>query len=51
MQIGRAYLWSLSLAGTEGVAAVVQILRKKFELAMALLGRATLAGVDRSVPR
>jgi 4-hydroxymandelate oxidase len=49
VQIGRPYLWGLGLAGAEGVARVVAILRKEFELAMMLTGRPTLASIDRSV--
>jgi 4-hydroxymandelate oxidase len=49
VQIGRPYLWGLGVAGAEGVTRVVQILRKEFELAMALTGRPTLASIDRSV--
>ena len=49
VQIGRPYLWGLGLSGSAGVARVVQILRKEFELAMALAGRPTLASIDRSV--
>ena len=47
--IGRPYLWGLGLAGADGVARVVQILRREFELAMMLSGRPTLASIDRSV--
>lgn len=49
VQIGRPYLWGLGIAGADGVARVVQILRKELELAMALAGRPTLASIDRSV--
>jgi 4-hydroxymandelate oxidase len=49
VQIGRPYLWGLGIAGADGVARVVQILRKELEMAMALLGRPTLASIDRSV--
>jgi 4-hydroxymandelate oxidase len=49
VQIGRPYLWGLGVAGAEGVARVVAILRKEFEMAMALSGRPTLASIDRSV--
>ena len=49
VQIGRPYLWGLGVAGAAGVTRVVQILRKEFELAMALLGRPTIASIDRSV--
>jgi isopentenyl diphosphate isomerase/L-lactate dehydrogenase-like FMN-dependent dehydrogenase len=47
--IGRPYLYGLSVAGAEGVARVVQILRQEFELAMMLSGRPTIAAIDRSV--
>ena len=49
VQIGRPYLWGLGMAGAEGVARVVEILRKEFEMAMALTGRPSLASIDRSV--
>src|SRR6266404_275078 len=49
VQIGRPYLWGLGIAGAEGVTRVVQILRKEFEMAMALTGRPTIASIDRSV--
>jgi len=49
VQIGRPYLWGLGVAGADGVARVVNILRKELELAMALTGRPTLAAIDRTV--
>jgi 4-hydroxymandelate oxidase len=49
VQIGRPYLWGLGLAGPEGVARVVEILRHEFELAMMLSGKATLKSITRSV--
>jgi 4-hydroxymandelate oxidase len=49
VQIGRPYLWGLGVDGAAGVTRVVQILRKEFEMAMALLGRPTLSSIDRSV--
>jgi len=49
VQIGRPYLWGLGIAGADGVARVVEILRKEMELAMALTGRPTLKSIDRSV--
>jgi 4-hydroxymandelate oxidase len=49
VQIGRPYLWGLGVAGAAGVTRVVQILRREFEMAMALTGRPTLAAIDRSV--
>lgn len=47
--IGRPYLWGLGISGAQGVTRVVEILRKEFELAMALTGRPTIASIDRSV--
>jgi 4-hydroxymandelate oxidase len=46
--IGRPYLWGLGVAGSAGVTRVVEILRRELELAMALMGRPTLASIDRS---
>jgi 4-hydroxymandelate oxidase len=47
--IGRPYLYGLSVAGDAGVTRVVDILRREFEMAMALTGRPTIASIDRSV--
>ncbi|HEV8043328.1 MAG TPA: alpha-hydroxy acid oxidase [Bryobacteraceae bacterium] len=47
--IGRPYLYGLGVGGAEGVTRVVEILRKEFEMAMMLTGRATIASIDRSV--
>jgi 4-hydroxymandelate oxidase len=49
VMIGRPYLYGLSVAGQDGVAAVVNILRHEFEMAMALTGRPTIKSIDRSV--
>src|SRR5271157_2960988 len=49
VEIGRPYLWGLGVAGATGVTRVVQILRQEFEMALALLGRPTIASIDRSV--
>ncbi|MGH9940632.1 MAG: alpha-hydroxy acid oxidase [Blastocatellia bacterium] len=46
--IGRPYLYGLSAAGAEGVARVVGILRREFEMAMALTGRASVSDIDPS---
>jgi 4-hydroxymandelate oxidase len=51
VMIGRPYVHGLAVAGAEGVAAVVGILRHELELAMALCGCATVADVDRSIVR
>jgi 4-hydroxymandelate oxidase len=47
--IGRPYLWGLGLAGAEGVRHAIEILRAELEIAMALVGRASLATLDRGV--
>lgn len=47
--IGRPYLYGLAVNGSVGVARVMEILRTELEMAMALTGRTTIAGIDRSV--
>ena len=47
--IGRPYVYGLAVGGADGVSRVVNILRREFEMAMALTGKTSLAGVDRSV--
>jgi len=47
--IGRPYLYGLAVAGAEGVARVVDILRRELMMAMALTGRTSIAQIDRSV--
>ncbi len=47
--IGRPYLFGLSAGGAEGVTRVVNILRREFEMAMALTGRTSVAEIDASV--
>ncbi len=49
VQIGRPYLWGLGIAGSAGVARVVEVLRKEFEATMMLMGRPTLKSIDKSV--
>jgi 4-hydroxymandelate oxidase len=49
VQIGRPYLWGLGVGGADGVARVVEILRHEFEMTMMLMGRQTLASIDKSV--
>jgi len=46
--IGRPYAFALAANGAEGVTRAVAILREELETAMALLGRASLGGLDRS---
>ncbi len=47
--IGRPYCFGLALDGAAGVQRVIEILRAELEVAMQLIGRRTLAEVDRSV--
>jgi len=47
--IGRPIFYGLSNGGADGVAAVLSILRREFEMAMALCGRARISEIDRSV--
>ena len=47
--VGKPICFGLACGGAAGVAAVLDILRNEFELAMALTGRTTLARIDRSV--
>ena len=49
VQIGRPYLWGLGVAGAAGVTRVVEILRRELEVTMMLVGRPTLASIDKSV--
>jgi 4-hydroxymandelate oxidase len=47
--IGRPYLFGLAAGGADGVTRVISILRREFEMAMALTGRTTIASIDESV--
>lgn len=47
--IGRPYLYGLAAGGSDGVIHIQKILRKELRMAMALLGRPTIASIDRSV--
>jgi 4-hydroxymandelate oxidase len=47
--IGRPYLYALSIAGAEGVARVLEILRTELMMAMALTGRISIAEIGKSV--
>lgn len=47
--VGKPICFGLACGGAEGVTKVLTILRKEFELAMALTGRATIADIDESV--
>jgi L-lactate dehydrogenase (cytochrome) len=45
--IGRAWVYPLAALGEAGVSRMLQTLRKEIEVAMALAGVATVAGIDR----
>jgi 4-hydroxymandelate oxidase len=47
--IGRPVLWGLSVAGSEGVAHILEIFKEELDLAMALSGCACLTDIDRSL--
>lgn len=47
--IGRPYLWALAVAGADGVAKVVEILRGELVQSMKLCGVTSLQQIDRSV--
>ena len=49
--IGRPYMYALGVSGANGVAAVVNTLRNELEMAMALTGQTSLAGIDPSIVR
>jgi isopentenyl diphosphate isomerase/L-lactate dehydrogenase-like FMN-dependent dehydrogenase len=49
VMIGRPYLYALATGGAEGVAHCVNLLRRDFEMAMALTGRARIGEIDKSV--
>jgi 4-hydroxymandelate oxidase len=47
--VGKPICFGLACGGAEGVTKVLTILRKEFELAMVLTGRATIADINESV--
>lgn len=47
--IGRPYLYGLAVGGAEGVARVVSLLDRELRMALMLLGRPSIASLDRSV--
>jgi len=49
VQIGRPYVYGLASGGAAGVEHVLKILRQELLMAMSLLGRPTIASIDRSV--
>ena len=47
--VGKPICFGLASGGAEGVTKVLTILRKEFEMAMALSGRTSIAAIDRSL--
>ena len=47
--VGRPICYGLACGGAEGVAKVLGILKKELEIAMALLGITSIAGINQSV--
>lgn len=47
--VGRPVVWGLTVAGSDGVRQVLEILRTELEMAMALLGTPTLTDVTADV--
>jgi 4-hydroxymandelate oxidase len=48
VMIGRPYVYGLAVEGAAGVTRIVTMLRRELEMAMALMGRPTLAAIDAS---
>ena len=49
VMIGRPYFYALAVAGSGGVRHCVELLRREFEMAMALTGRTSISEIDRSI--
>lgn len=47
--IGRPYLYGLAVGGPEGVSRVVSLLNQELRMSLKLLGRPSVANIDRSV--
>jgi L-lactate dehydrogenase (cytochrome) len=47
--VGRAYIYGLGAAGQAGVAHAIDILRKEFDVTMALCGKKSVNEIDRDV--
>jgi L-lactate dehydrogenase (cytochrome) len=46
--IGRAWAWSVAARGEEGVRHVIEVMKADIDVALALIGQTSFAGVDRS---
>jgi isopentenyl diphosphate isomerase/L-lactate dehydrogenase-like FMN-dependent dehydrogenase len=49
--IGRPVVWGLAWDGAEGVMTVLEMLRNEFEIAMGLVGAATVGDITRDLVR
>jgi 4-hydroxymandelate oxidase len=49
VMIGRPYLYALAVGGEDGVARCIDLLRKELAYVLALLGKASIKGLDRSL--
>ncbi len=49
VMVGRPVLWGLAVDGEAGVRRVLELLRNELDLAMALAGAASLAGLSRDL--
>ena len=49
VMVGRPIYYGLAAAGEDGVAKMISILRKEFEMAMALCGRAKISDIGPNV--
>jgi isopentenyl diphosphate isomerase/L-lactate dehydrogenase-like FMN-dependent dehydrogenase len=47
--LGRPYLWALAVDGEAGVQSMLEMFRREIEVAMALLGRPSIAEIDGGV--
>jgi len=47
--VGRPVLWGLAVDGEAGVGAVLELLRKEFDLAMALAGARNVSELTRDL--
>ena len=49
--LGRPILWGLAVGGEAGVKSVLELLRQKFDVAMALSGSPRITAVTRDLVR
>jgi 4-hydroxymandelate oxidase len=49
--VGRPILWGLAVGGEAGVKSVLELLRKEFDVAMALSGCPRLTAITRDLVR